>query len=734
MKPMKIRHALLVPACLWTLAAAAGAPDGADPARLLDGWSLRGSNTVRLERYDTDGPPAASPYRFGGTHSYDELHLDLAREASPWDRWRIQASGLLDHSAYRSPERGVVPERLALTRERGDAPLPYRLEVGDYLGYFSYRTLQRSLKGAQLELQPPSAGPWRSSLVLLLGEDQPYWKKLQLRDNLSAGLSWLAERPGQAAFGLNLVRNLRQADPGSGALRRVQTVLSAVTRLEARLGGAPLTVEGELAHLSGDHDGLAGATSGQDRSDNGLYLQVSGATGSPFTYRFRYERYGQDFRPAGAVITPDRRAFEAHVGYRLESGLALRARLLGYRDGLETANPTDTETRGFELSGPLLAGRVEGLSGRLDFFHQELGDLSRSVDLDTDNLALSLRKRLARGMTGRLDALYRSVDDDTGGGASVITRELALGLDAPLAAAGWRATVSPELRLRAITGSASDGGELIPRLALVARRGRHRAGLDLSYHIQNRDRAGSTDLATLEIGLRYGYTRGADTVGAELSRFDRNADPGADTDALRVSLFWTHAFDRPARAVVPSAAALPAAARPAPGGVGLLADLAPGVAIAEAERALRLAGIGGFSAAGPGVRVYEVRLLAEIERRQRLVVVEEAGAVERSALIIDLEATGTRESSEQIYERVRQGLRAAFGRPSSFFERGEFTVPLAAALDSGRFVRISEWDLPEGVLRLGIPRRLDRTARIEIQFARGFPEPQRSDWSLEVVR
>jgi len=83
---------------------------------------------------------------------------------------------------------------------------------------------------------------------------------------------------------------------------------------------------------------------------------------------------------------------------------------------------------------------------------------------------------------------------------------------------------------------------------------------------------------------------------------------------------------------------------------------------------------------------------------------------------------------------VRRRLVSEFGRPASFFDRGQFSPALASDLSAERFIRITEWDLPEGVLRFGIPRRLDGVVRMELQFARGFPDPQRSDWSLDSVR
>ncbi|HRE12716.1 MAG TPA: hypothetical protein PLD37_00810, partial [Usitatibacteraceae bacterium] len=58
-----------------------------------------------------------------------------------------------------------------------------------------------------------------------------------------------------------------------------------------------------------------------------------------------------------------------------------------------------------------------------------------------------------------------------------------------------------------------------------------------------------------------------------------------------------------------------------------------------------------------------------------------------------------------------------------------------ASRAAGRFIRITEWSTQAGTtLRLGIPRRLDGEARIEIHHARRFAGPRDTAWGLESVR
>jgi len=159
---------------------------------VLDDWSVSGTNTIRLEEYAIAGDETSSIFPFEGFQPYDELSVRFARTDSPYDRWRGEFVGLLNESDYRSPNDGIVLERFNLTREKGDGSLPHRLEVGDYFGYFSYRTLQRTLKGGQIDLQP--RGGWageRHSVQVLSGFVNPSYRDLDPLEDYYNGASWL---------------------------------------------------------------------------------------------------------------------------------------------------------------------------------------------------------------------------------------------------------------------------------------------------------------------------------------------------------------------------------------------------------------------------------------------------------------------------------------------------------------------------------------------------------------
>lgn len=88
----------------------------------------------------------------------------------------------------------------------------------------------------------------------------------------------------------------------------------------------------------------------------------------------------------------------------------------------------------------------------------------------------------------------------------------------------------------------------------------------------------------------------------------------------------------------------------------------------------------------------------------------------------------------QTFERVRQALIRRYGAPASIFNRGDFRPTLVEGIQNDQFIRLSEWRTPEGVIRFGIPRRLDRLVRMEVQIARSFPDLTQTRWSFEDLR
>ncbi len=702
-------------------------------------WSLNGTNTLRSDYYSVHGDEAGSTFAFEGLESYDELSLSLERRKGTYDLWRAQVSGVANDSRYRSGYYGFVPERLNLSHERGDVAMPFRAEAGDVYAYFSYRTLQRSLKGLQLELQP-SFGESNTlhSLMLVSGASQPSWRDFRPRDNITNGVSWVIDMESAGILSLNAVRNSRDAVLDDGTLDRTQHVLSLAGEKTLRLGSERLTLEGEFGHFTGDHDGVGGAEEGQDKDDNAVFVQISGRGETPLNYRLRFESYGQNYRPEGAVVTPDRRSGEAHVGWRFTNGLYLRGRLQRFKDAQETDNPLVTKVGGLNLSGPLLGSLADNLTGSVDAFVQDSEDEDNTTNQVTRTVSVNLSKPITELWHGRVGLYYQDQDNQLRDESDTVTKQLNLAADRRLAVLGWEGSISPGVVVRDVHGPNSKDVDVNPTLSLNLRRDNHSLNYSLAYNHQDRRLADTADLETFTHNLDYRYTQGPHTLGVQFTSEHRDPDQDAmSTSGYRVGAFWTCAFgvssDR-RRAHAAAAGAPTVMPAPVAGQQGLaLRQFVPDMSLADVRRRLQEARAAVASDSG-GILVCETRLLEQIDQRQRLALEHKNGKLTRAALIIELDDTGRPEDVMQTFERVRKAMMDRLGRPTDFFEQGDVSANLFADIRSGRFIRVAEWKTEAGPIRLGMPRRLDGQVRIEIQFARNLPRKTDPLWSVEQVR
>jgi hypothetical protein len=280
--------------------------------------------------------------------------------------------------------------------------------------------------------------------------------------------------------------------------------------------------------------------------------------------------------------------------------------------------------------------------------------------------------------------------------------------------------------------------EWAPQLAATLAWGAHRFGA--SYGGQRLVPLGAStgvvEVNTLSVDYR--YVRGQHTLGVEASAYDRNAQVPQQNRTYRTSVFWTYRFDRtaaPAAAAPVALAAAPAAA-PAGGGapaLALLLDLTPGTGLEIATARLAAAGIRGGTRTGDSV-VFETRLLRDVPQRQRLVLESSGDSIRRCALVVDFSDPNNAAQVVREYEEVRRAMLDRFGPATLNFEDGTIGPNFVADLNMSRVVRVMQWSTPSGVLRLGIPRRLDGQVRMEIQHAASFGAPRDLLWSLEGVR
>ncbi len=704
----------------------------------LNDLLVSGSNTLRFEHYNTSGDEASSLYQFEGPQTYNQFNLDMNMRTNPYSKWSGQVYGLINESDYRVKDRGFVPERLNLTYEKGDTFIPFRIEAGDYYQYFTQRTIQRSLKGVQLELQPNMGMNSDRSLSLqfALGAKQSNWKDFRLNEDLSRATSILFEDCLLGNWSLNYVHNTRKGKRSDGTLHRGQDVFGILMERDIPIGNQLINIETEYDYFSGDHDGVSGVASGQDRAENALFFQLKGKSDLPLTYRVRFEDYGQDFRPNGAVVQADRRTGAVHVGWRFKSGLRLRGRYQHFRDSVETADPVDTNTVGFKLNGPLLAGIDDKVSGSISAYVQDIESRTEASDTTTQNFTASIRRPLYAGWNGQVDIFCRNQINQVHGANDTFTRQVTLGVDHDLKLLGFEGNVRPGIMIRQTDNIDSGTDDLSPTFAANLKRDNHSVGYNMGYRVQNRRVTSSTDIKTFSQKFNYRYTTENNTFGVEVDSADRNPDPGSVSKSLRLAVFWTHQIGarfgfkklfRKKRGRQSVAYTLPDSSS---GGTVDLSEISPGVGIETIKEVLARSNITG-AYEQTGLVTYEVTLLDEIVQRQRLALVHEDGVLQKAALIIEFDDT---DEIMRTFERVRKELMDRYGNPTKFFDEGDASAELVADINSSRFIRIVEWSRPGGIIRYGMPRRLDGRIRMEVQFADSFPPKSDTLWSIERVK
>lgn len=706
---------------------------------LAQGWVVSGSNSARSEYYNTEGDLSGSPYAFEGAQGFNEFNLNFANRFSSYREFKGQVYGVANNSDYRFPDTGLQAERINLLYENGEAGTPYRLEGGDVYSYLSYRTIQRSLKGAQLDMQPRfDASGRKHSFLFFSGANQNRWNDFDFAADNSSGLSWLVEDGSLGSLSLNLVYNDAKAQTPFD-LDREQWISSIAADTNFNLGSHNLNLEGELVYFDGDYEGDFSAEDGQNQSDLGAFAELVGNAYQQLDYRLRFEQYGRHFRPNAAVVVSDRRSGEAHVGWQFSTGIKLRGRLQRYEDRWDSINPLDTDVVGIDLSGSLAFLGLLQSNGRLRAYRQTSSDEFGEVDRNDNVLDFNLTTPIGEQLNLIGDLSLRDQQSDIDESLDAKTTELGVSLNRSFQFDDLRGAVTAGLQFRDIDGGIREGREVTPRLALSLSGGAHTLRLSYDHLDQNRRFSAGPDVETATAALHYDLRWKNHEFGLEANYFDRDIDDGLDTLASRLSLYWTWYFDQKSTATLAGVGGVRLS--PANGldsrlrvaSPALLEQLAPGQWLDQLTAAMVDADVPTPVINSQNL-VYELPVLERVDQRQRLAVSYQSQLVDRVALIVDLERDGSPRAVGELYERILEDLIKQYGRPQRNYAVGEFGPGLSADLNSDRFQRIVEWDSYFGVIRYGIPRRMDGAVRIEIQHMGQQLAMSDTFWSVEEVR
>jgi hypothetical protein len=709
------------------------------PVPLKD-WAISMENTTRYENYDFWGDAAGSPYQNTGGQFYNELSVSFSRQLSPYESFRSRFDLLYNDSLYRSQYNGFVLERANLTWEKGNAPVPFRTQIGDNFSFMTMRTIQRSLKGFQLELQPQIASvEQKQSLLFFTGAGRDDYRDFAPVNDLFSGASYLIEDKKLGNYSFNLLQNHRASEIKDSLPARNQLVGSITGDKAFSFLKQKITLEGEAAYFTGDYN-LTSDTTETGKDSFGLFGQFSAETGTPFNYRLRYENYGRNYRPNASSVNRDYEGYEAHGGWRFSKGLNLRGRLQHFVDAASSTNPTETYVAGTNLTGPLAVSFLPGLTSALDAFIQDVKSRDRTTNTRTASLNMNFGIPV-KTWAAKLAFIGRHVENfaDNVNWTEQRSYETNISATHAIALGPFTGSITPGLIYQNLCGNATNRDNYGINLGLQLANAIHQIGFDARFLSQNAYAPGTSNELSNNVAFNYRFSMGPHIFGFETNYTDRDPTPGTATgqsssQAYRIAIFYTFKLDKePGKPVSSMFSKFALQPEEATATGSIVSPFSIGQPLQKAIEGLAAQGItGGLMM--PGLVVYEARLLNEIDQRQRLALSHDEKIVTKTALIIDFDDVGNQNTVSQSFERVRSILLKRFGAPVDTFEQGQFSPNFARDVNAGKLVRIIEWQTSNGLVRFGMPQRLDRQIRMELQYASRFPSRNETFWSVEEVR
>lgn len=725
--------ALMLAASLALAAVAPVQAQGVD-----DDWLINGSVFGQVEYRDCAGDDGACAFGENEADAFGELDLRFSRQVSQFENWRGSFFGAIDPSEFRGRTDLLSAERFSLVGERGDGAIPWRVELGDYFGFTSLRTLQLPLKGAraEIQLQKNASSAFHSLQVFGGTTARSYNDALseQFDDTLVAGASHLLELPG----GPSLVATGYAAsqDTAQGTLH--SGVFSLAGAQDFAVADHALELEAEIGALLGET--LDGAAK-RNKGGTAVSASISGRNATGLRYGARFEDFSQTYRPVGAAVTPDRQFWETRVGHVFDGIGDAELRYQGFRDARSTANQIDTDTIGFSGSWVDLFDRAGG-AGTVDAFWRETQSRNGTTSNEAWSVDVVSNWALTEDWTGIARLQVQQTEDKS---AADVDRSTVLGDFSASRRVIWgdvSGTIAPGIVLR----RERVGGQRImaagPRIAasLFTDSGHSLTG-DASVLFQEGHR-GATDTRDVSARGRYSFTDGPHTVALTGQFRSNDPDPGRFGSAWQVAASYQFQFATRVAAgtsgrerewgLAGAGIAAPSGVTSIAPGVPDITTLALGEDVVLAEERLAVSGLSNPVRLG-GAMIYLGRYFERIEQRQRLVLEAPSQSLERTGLIIDF-APGARTTREQTYNDVLEELVRHYGAPERVIEDGDFGPQVETDLQDGAFRRIVEWKEAGGVLRFGIPARFDGVFRMELQFAARFPTIANPFWSFDTVR
>ncbi|MCF6281275.1 MAG: hypothetical protein L3J28_03545 [Candidatus Polarisedimenticolaceae bacterium] len=637
----------------------------------LAAFIYSGQNKLTFEHYSVEGYESGGIYQFEGWQKFDDFSLNFSDTYSPYSTMRGYIIGSSSHSEYRGEESEKI-SNFSVVYQTGESALPFRLEVGDYYANQSRHTLQRGLKGIQLELQPQIANA-PHSIQLFFGRSATDYQTLfdGEEKDYYLGASWLTESETWGAFALTSVNY--QSTEALG--EKVENVSGLAWEKVFTTSSFNHTIEAEFAYLSGEN------STSDDLDENSTTLKLSGNNHSGYDYLIDLEHNGDLFSPNGASATADRASANLQWGQPITNSINARLRSQHTRSNLSSDNITTTRLTGFNIGGLPFSGFnnvLKGLNINADFYHQDDQDEDKSFERENSVFQLNSSLPINRNLRSRLSYQWLLTDNKIADTRSK-RQSVSAGFDYSLALSQWQGAISPTARYvedRDVAGKQTSNLTLGGLLNI--RRDGHNLNLSYQTVSYTADDPTATESTTAQTHIGWNKDWKRHGFAINVDHFNRSPESSENSDSHKFSLAWTYRFAKKASQAAPIQSSEHGISS-----FSTLSDLALGSRLNSAtESTLKQAGFLSSGSSG-AYQLYEGRLFNSLENRQVLAIEGSAGSVKSSHILIPIANSAAQ--SEKVYQKLLDELLATYGSPSLAIERGEFATNWLTALQDNQF-------------------------------------------------
>jgi len=679
-------------------------------------WQYNGQNTLTAEFYDVDGAQDRGLYSEQGSQRYNDLYVNFSNYASPYKNVRGYVQASVNDSAYRLEQGGQI-SALSLSYENGENKIPTRLMAGDFYANQSQRTLQRGLKGIQVELQPVG---WSTphSIQFFGGRVANNYDAFFSDEDKDffAGGSWLIEDTSLGSFAFTTVHYENSA----ADVDAQEQVTSLAWEKLFSIVNFDYALEVELAHLNGEtfiDDSLAA---------NSRLIELTGYGSDGQSVLVSFQRNDRDFSPQGGSVVANRQSLDMQWGQRLYKQMNVRLRRQHYIDSLDDENQQQTDIYGINLIG--LPFEQSDLNVNVDVSLRQQQDDDRSYDADSWAVNMNLSLPITARWRARANYQWQKSQDKLND-VNSFRRFSSVGVDFTTQWRGWYANLSPSLNYNQdIDGQGSETSQFSGGLVLSAQRNGHSLLLSHQHVYFDAKSEFSQQFNTMQTTLQWQAQWQQHRLQLNFDRyaFDQEAVT-SNSYSYKASISWTYQFEK-----MPAAYQTSQQQSQAFDQFYYLDDVQLNRVYGN-ELNDKLADAGWSEAGQNGVfDLYAGRLFEDISNRQILAIEKRANQVQTANVVIEL-ANLSASSVERLYNDILDDLLTIYGRPLRERSVGAIDQNWQQSLNANKLVRIVEWQTKNGILRFGLPKPLTGRARLELQLTNKQRDLDNNNWGSNVL-